>query len=470
MADFVLVIPRNRQRTMRVVTPPFVFLQLAAALENEKFTSVLIDARVEKDFLYKIEQETKNKPLFIGITSMTGIQTFEGVKIAKFIKGRNKKIPVVWGGCHATFCPEQLLNNKCADVAVIGEGESTVVSLAREYKSHNCIINEIRGIAVKENGRIVKTESNNFLDLDSLPMPAWHLIKDKMKYYLSGNGLISIMTSRGCPHNCFFCYNANMHKRMFRARSAQKVLEEIDFLHNQLGITRVSFCDDNFLTNRNRIIKICNGLKEKGHVTPVHCDVRADYINDELLAFLANNGFKSFYLGIEHGSQKMLDLLNKGMKVEMIKNAITLLNQHTAGGHTYSFMIGLPEETKEDIVEAWSMMRWISNVDPRGSIDLNIYTPYPGTELINMLIKKGYKIPDNLSKWNKYHWNSTRGKGWIKNKRLVRSLLAIFRLTFTYLNNKLTRFLSHYARKVFLAGEFRPYLKFEFLYFLFREF
>ncbi len=467
MSDFILIYPKIKRGVERNAFPPFVFLQLAAALEKANFTSTLIDARVEKDFMHKIEQEIKKNPLFVGITSMTGFQTFEGMRIAKFVKKKNIKIPVVWGGVHASFLPEQVINNQYVDVVAMGEGESTVVSLAKEYRSYGRIVSEIKGIVIKKDGKIVKIVNNDSLDLDLVPMPAWHLIKDRIeRYYLGSEKCMSIITSRGCPHRCSFCYNANFNKRVFRARSVENVLAEIEFLHQQFGVTKVRFSDDNILTDKNRVVKICDELQRKGNVVPVYCDVRVDYLDNELLSYLVKRGVKEFYLGIEHGSQKMLDLLCKGTKVEGIEEAITLLGQHTLGGHTYSFMIGLPGETEEDIKKTWFLAKWIVNIDQKAHILLNIYTPYPGTELMNILVKEGYKMPDDLYGWCKYHWFSAQGKGWIQNMRLVKSLTTIFRFAFTRSDNKLVRFLSRRAKNIFLTGKPKPYLEFELLYYL----
>jgi len=464
MADFILVIPKFKRKTEKKTYAPFVFLQLAAALEKNNFSSFLIDARLERNFLHILEQEIKKRPLCIGITSFTGFQTSEGARIAKFIKKKDEKIPVVWGGCHASLLPEQILRYPFVDVAVIGEGESTIVSLMREYRSHKRIKNEIKGIAVKKDGNVIKSENDHFLDLDSLSMPAWHLIKDKIAYYIDDETGIGIMTSRGCPHDCSFCYNAKIHKRVFRARGARKVLEEIDFLHTQFGIGKIKFTDDNFLTNRNRVAEICDGLRQKGAVTPVRCDARVDYLDGAFLAYLVKNGFRKFYLGIEHGSQRMLDMLSKGTTVGQIRGAITALSRHTSGGHTYSFMTGLPDETEEDIEKTWVLARWIAEIDPASQILLNIYTPYPGTELFDMLVKKRYAMPASLYDWSRFHWFFTRRKPWIKNRRLVRSLTVMFRLAFSRSENRMVRLLSKHARAVFAKGRLRPYVRFEFLY------
>lgn len=473
MADFILIIPKIRFRKTVPVTPPFVFLQLSACLEKSNFTSELIDARIETDYLEKIRQKLKDSPLFIGITSMTGSQSVEGLKIAKFVKAIDKKIPVIWGGIHAYFFPEQILENDCVDVVVMGEGESTVVLLAKEYSQGNKPTSKIKGIAFKECGLIIKNLNDNFLDLNSLPFPAWHLIKDKIKYYSLADedekGL-QIITSRGCPHACSFCYNQSYNKSRFRSRSVENILNEIDFLHKEYGIKNIRFGDDNFMTDRKRVVQICEGLQKNKNIKSLHCDIRADYIEDELLHYMVDQGFKKFYLGIESGSQKILNLINKNITVEKIKQGVSLLNKYTLGGHTYSFMIGFPDETAEDIKGTWELARWIFNIDKNAHILLNVYTPYPGTELMDILINRGFKMPDSLSDWGKYHWFSVEHKKWVNDPRLIKSLITIFRFAFYRSNNILIRFLSNRAKKVFLTGKFRSYIEFEFLYYLLKTF
>jgi len=195
-----------------------------------------------------------------------------------------------------------------------------------------------------------------------------------------------------------------------------------------------------------------------------------DYINEKFISYITGNGFKRFLLGIESGSQKILDMVNKKVTVDMIKNGISILNRYTSGGHIYSLMVGLPGEEKEDIRRTLELARWIYGVDKKAQITLNVYTPYPGVELTNILSKNGYPVPKTNSEWMKYNLFSIEAKNWISEKRLIKSLVNIFRLSFTPSGNMLARFLSRHAKNRFLKGELRPYPEFELSYYLARNF
>ena len=179
---------------------PLSLLSICPNLEHAGYAPIIIDTRVEPDYEEKIKKELPDS-LFIGITSMTGLQIQYALEIATFIRKLDPKKIIVWGGIHATILPEQTLRDPRVDIVVTGEGEEVVVELA-DCLSSNGVLRTVKGIYFHdEQGDVVFTGKRAFLDMNKVEMPSWHLV-DVSRY-----SEIGVQAARGCPFRCRFCFN-----------------------------------------------------------------------------------------------------------------------------------------------------------------------------------------------------------------------------------------------------------------------
>jgi anaerobic magnesium-protoporphyrin IX monomethyl ester cyclase len=251
-------------------------------------------------------------------------------------------------------------------------------------------------------------------------MPAWHLIKDTINNYVM-DGSIDILTSRGCPHKCRFCYNESYHKSIWRGRTQEDVLLEVDWVTSniKIPIKKINFIDDNFFTNRKRALDICRRVGKKQ--LKMHVDIRCDYVSKKLIDEIYSYGVNDFYFGIESGSQKVLNLMYKGISVRNIRDTIEIMKQYDIKS-VFSFLIGYPGEEPADLQETLSIAGEIYRNIRGASILMNIFTIYPGTYFYNQF-RKNLKSYDADS----YNWETARNKFWINNKAYLESIYALFR-------------------------------------------
>jgi radical SAM superfamily enzyme YgiQ (UPF0313 family) len=374
-----------------VAVPPQGICQLAGVIRDFGEEVYLIDALVEN----LSEDDTFNKiislnPDFVGFSATT-MQILHAYRCARLIKEHDQNINVWIGGAHISACPEETMDRfKEFDLGVLNEGEMTVKELLRHYKDGASSLDNINGIIYRNNGKLVKTNPRAFInDLDSLPLPAWDLLPDLRYNYRQSVARIdrlpaaSLTTSRGCPCKCIFCAR-NVYGRSYRGHSAEYVLRMIDFLVERYGVRSVSFEDENFTVNKQRIIDICEALICKKYDLKWSCAARVDMIQEENLKLMKKAGCTSISFGIESGSQQVLDLLGKNLKLEVINRGIAMTEKMGIRARGY-FIIGHPTETLETIEETNDLIKKL----PFSEVQVSFMTPFPGTELYDTASKYG---------------------------------------------------------------------------------
>lgn len=304
---------------------------------------------------------------------------------------------MVWGGPGPTVLPEVTLRDAPADAVVLGEGEQTMLELCAALHGKKPL-SGVKGIAFLDGGNCVLTGPRQRIrDLDSLPMPLWGEVGDVDRYAVTFHGrrAVPVNTSRGCPNSCTFCYTKKMWGYKWFARSAGSVIEEIALikeLYPQLG--GMLFDDDLFAGDRRRVEELCNRLIESGADLLWCCELRADEIERDLLTLMSEAGCRQVLVGVETGSQRLLDMTMKGLRLEDVGAAFDAL--HEAGLEGVALlMAGLPGETEQDFVQTKHFLEHLG----ADYHEFKVYMPYPGTELYEVAKEHGFREPKTLEEW-----------------------------------------------------------------------
>ncbi len=370
-------------------SPPLGLAYIAAILEENGHDVKILDRMAIKYHngeisLKEIDELTKKEiyefqPSLIGIGAMT-IQIYDAYHVVKLIRRFLKGNYIIGiGGVHPTAETELTLR-ECPEIDFVcrGEGEFTML----EIVSGKSLI-EIDGLAIRKNREIQNNKNRKvFSNLDTIPMPARHLLN--MKFYTKRNDKIipglhlratTMVTSRGCPYNCKFCSSKLMFPAV-RFHSWNRVLEEIETVMKDYGIEAVDFVDSMFLSDRKRAERICSELINSGLNRRLKwaCSIRVDAVDKKILDLMKEAGCIYVNYGFESGSQEMLDSMNKRTTVRTNYTAARMTNE--AGILVNSAMIvGLPGETEEDIL---ATMRFLRNTKIYCS-SINLLLPLPGS-------------------------------------------------------------------------------------------
>jgi anaerobic magnesium-protoporphyrin IX monomethyl ester cyclase len=409
--NVVLIYPNAGQDVLGInVGLPLSLLYVGTALKKAGFTVNIVDERTTTNPAQSIGKALEAEPLFVGISSMTGYQIGHGLVLAQQVRDLNPDVPIVWGGVHPTIHPESTVRHRLVDIVTIGEGEETAVELAQTLEKKGDL-SRVRGILFKDAGRLVHTPERPKLDLDTLPSPDYSLI-DLKNYFTIGHILrakqLQIVTSRGCPFHCGYCYLLMPELRGYRTLSAERVHAEIECLRDQYGIQSVFFYDDYFFGNRQRVLDFVELIEKKPLGVDFEVSCRIDFLareSDDFLARLRKAGFRELLIGVESGSDRILKLIQKGFTRQQIIEANRKLAKAEIGSKM-SWMAGFPSETKEEFYETVDLMLQLTKENPFCSLTpLGIYTPYPGTELYeNCKTSFGAIFPETLEGWADYQW------------------------------------------------------------------
>ncbi len=344
-----------------------------------------------EDFAAIDYNEVKDADL-VGISSITSTST-RSYKLINEIKKINPDVPIVMGGAHSTFMPEEVIENG-SDYAVRGEGERTILELidAIEGKIN---FEDVKGLSFKKDGNFIHNEDRELIEnLDELPYPDWSLLENHEEI-----NYMPIQTSRGCPYNCKFCSVIKVFGRKYRFRSVDSVIAEIKHLLKIFEGTkakRIFFYDDNFSANRKRVKSLLNKILDQKIKMPTwFSQDRLDIAEDEeLVELMAKAGCMRIMAGIESINPKTLQEYNKGQKVEGIKEAISVLHKHGIGVHGM-FVLGGENDDIDSIKKTMSFI--IENkID---TVQIMMLIPFPGTEIYNEYKQQGRMIFDGAKDW-----------------------------------------------------------------------
>jgi len=398
-AEILLINPLDKGHVtngLGIKIPPLNLMYLAAALEKASMSVKILD-----DDLYQVGSlkmanlASKIDPVVVGVTATTATIK-NALKYVKAIKELLPNTLTVIGGPHPTFTPEGTLKAEDAlDVVVVGEGEETLTEVAEEYKKNKFKnFSNVKGIVYRDNGKISTTTPRPLInDLDNLPFPARHLIPFK-EYKTSQSQAGGMITSRGCVFNCNYCSSSLIMGKKFRSRSPENVVDELEELVYKYGVRDIAFLDDIFMLNKRRAKEVAGEIKNRGLDISFVTSSRVDTVNQELLECLKRAGMSTLYCGIESGSQRVLDLMGKGITLKQAEDAIKAAKNvdiNVLG----SFILGYPGETAQEMDQT---IDFSIKLDPDYS-QFSILTPFPGTPIYYELRQKGLIGTED---WSKY--------------------------------------------------------------------
>lgn len=412
--------PRSGKQVQRRVELPLSLLCPATPLDRQGYQIKIIDEFANPAWREALLDALAQKPVCFGVTCMTGPQILHALEGCRIVRERYPDVPIVWGGVHASLLPEQTLENPFVDIVVVGEGEETFPELVKALEA-GTPLSEVVGLYYKENGKIYSTGLRPFVNLNAQPPLSYHLINmDHYRRQLFGVDHISFNSSRGCTFRCSFCWDPVMHKRKWRAMQPETVLDHLNRIAKDYRMRGFLFTDDHFFIDVDRAYRILEGIVRTGlNISISKLQIRSDLINrldHDFLELMVRAGVKRLSVGVESGSQRILDLIKKDISVEEIIEANRKLISYPIVP-VYLFMMGLPTETPEDFAKSVRLAILLTDENPRAVKTFNIYTPYPGTELYDLTVQLGLKEPKRLEDWAHFNFrNIPEEAAWIEPK------------------------------------------------------
>jgi radical SAM superfamily enzyme YgiQ (UPF0313 family) len=318
-------------------------------------------------------------PDVVGITCRA-LDLASAVVVARLAKRANPSVRVVLGGPAATTCSDMVMEDVNVDFAVRGEGEMTMKELVRAVEVGAGDLRSIDGLWFRESRGIVRNKQRELIqDISSLPYPDRESLLNarRLPGPIYRRLMGDLVSSRGCPYRCTFCANHSVWgSRKWRGRSPEDVVGEILHVRDTHGVQHFVFWDDLFTVNRERTVAICELMLAKGANVHWVCLVRANTIDAELLRLMRRSGCVQVQMGVESGSNRILQQMKKGMTVEDFRRAARVIRRSGLPWHCF-LLIGIPGETREEMA---ATMRLVTELRP-DVVELSVFAPYPGSPL-----------------------------------------------------------------------------------------
>jgi len=335
-------------------------------------------------------------PDVVGITVKT-VKLKAAQLIAGICKSIGKDIIVVAGGPHCTALADQVLRDRNIDYVVRAEGELAFLELLNAINQGRSV-QEIAGLSYRNNSDIIHNNNRSLVpDLDDIPFPDRNALVDRTLYDSDAFG--DIITSRGCPFNCAYCASHLTWTKKVRYRSIANILLEVKSVIRLFGTRQFTFWDDSFTLSKKRIIEFCGVLKDEKLGINWGCNTRFDLLDEDIIKAMKQVGCNNIELGVESGSPRIIELIRKNVPVQRMRDIAAMLRKHKLYWSGF-FMIGLPSETCNDMKMTIDLMK---ELKPNYAT-LSVFTPYPGTELWDILMRNGCVSTD--MDWHRYSHQS----------------------------------------------------------------
>lgn len=358
----------------------------------------------------------------LGISSMSGPYLNYAISVARSIKRIRPNLPIVWGGPHASLMDEDLIYKDFVDFIIRGIGEKSLFKLiqALEGKSSFSLV---PGLTWIENGCIRRNNPDTDFHIDEMPQLDYSLLSNRYSYVL--NKEFSYLSSRGCPFNCSYCVASQLYNRCWYDKSEDKVINELKDAYDEYKFKSIFFWDDNLFVNIRRLCNILSKLNNLGIHFQWSGFCRAETfsrLDDEIIGELKGKGLKWLSVGAESGSQKILDKLKKGNKVDDIKRTAAKLRKwHIMCD--FSFMGGIPGETLDDFNKTLDLLKWIKDIYPQAAIRVFRFIPYPKMPILDSNKEIKALLPTDIYGWSKLSYQNARFP-WV-HKKINRALAVL---------------------------------------------
>lgn len=404
---------------------PIELLQIAGLPDQNGYEVAIVDAMVDPDYMAKLEELCDGALLF-GSSCILGFQVSHGARVARKIREKFPKLPIIWGGWFPSVIPELYLKEGIADAVALGQGEITFWEVVQAI-DNGTKLDDVAGLALWRDGRMVFTAHRAVVGFEQFPDVPWHLFEFEKYVELQNNYAkgwkvrhkpsdpwdmpagtqrrgFSYFSSFGCPEPCTFCCSPMVTGRRWKAIPGKLLAERLFECHDRFKFNIARFQDANFGVHEKRSNEFCTELiNAKGTRGfwwngTYEIETIARY-KEESVDLMAESKFHMAIMGAEAGSKEQQERIKKKIDLEIdLVKALTRFNKRGIQSGV-SWIIGYPGETRESMDATLALAAKIKHLFPRSPSDIFPFRPIPGSEDYEAALKLGYKPPSTFEEW-----------------------------------------------------------------------
>ncbi len=390
-------------------TMPLSLLAVGSNLDPARYEVCLIDGRLEENPAKAVLAELDDA-LCLGVTVLTGAPIRDALRITQAAKAYRPDLPVVWGGWHPSLFPTETLAEPAIDVTVQAQGEETFRELLDRLAEKKDLAG-LPGIAYRVDGKAVQNPPRPMIDMTDLPPHDYDLLPVERYFALKNQRQFDYISSTGCFWRCAFCADPFVYNRGWTALPPERMGEEIEHLWRRYRFDELAFQDETFFTYKKRVLAIAETFLRRGMTFRWTATMRADQgvrLSDEGFALVARSGLRRVLIGVESGSQAMLDWMQKDITLDQVAYCAEQCVRHGIGA-IFPFIVGFPGETDESVQASLDLAKRLRAMSPRFETPLFYFKPYPGSAITAAVVRDGYTLPHTLDEWADFDFVGSSG-------------------------------------------------------------
>jgi anaerobic magnesium-protoporphyrin IX monomethyl ester cyclase len=409
-------------------TMPLSLVAVGSALDASKYEVVILDGRLEADGVGAVLRAIDGRTICVGISVLTGAPIRDALAVTRGVHEAHPRLPIVWGGWHPSLFPSECLEERGVTATVLGQGEETFRELVARF--------EAGGSADGVDGSAYRSGPLKFArlapkrpmrDLNELPAHDYGLIDVERYFAAKKRRQLDYISSQGCRFRCTFCADPQVFGRAWSGIDPARMGSELQALWQRYHFDDLNFQDETYFTHRQRVTAVCDEILRRGLRFTWAATMRADQgvrLEEAEWALCKKSGLRRVMVGVESGSQAMMDWLQKDIKLEHVFETAEHMVRHGIAG-IFPFIVGFPDETDESVKATLSVIRRLRRMSPDFDVSVYFYQPYPGSTIADMIWKRGYRKPESLSDWADFDYVGSRG-AWVSDEKWQRVQRFIF--------------------------------------------
>lgn len=390
-------------------TMPLALLAVGSALDPAKYDVRIIDGRLERNPVAAVLAEIDDA-LCLGLSVLTGAPIRDALRVSRAAKARRPDLPVIWGGWHASLFPLETLAEPSIDVTVQAQGEETFAELVERLANGESLAG-LRGSSMRIEGLAVKNPARPMKGMDSFPAHDYSMIDVDRYFRLKGDRQLDYISSTGCFFRCAFCADPFVYQRRWVGLSPERMGEEIEVLARRYQFKELAFQDETFFTYPKRVAAIAEQFIARDLRISWTATMRADQgtrLTDEVLALCVRSGLRRVMIGVESGSQEMLDWMTKDVTIEEVLTAAEKCVRFGIGA-IFPFIVGFPGESDASVRASMAMIKRLRSMSPDFETPVFFFKPYPGSRITAEVVANGYRLPQTLEEWAEFDFIGSSG-------------------------------------------------------------
>ncbi len=394
-------------------TMPLALVAVGSHLDPERYEVVIVDGRLEDDPVRAVLEKLEGA-VCLGVSVLTGDPIRDALDVSRRAKERRPDLPVVWGGWHPSLFPRECVEEPAVDVAVQGQGEVTFAAIVERLLAGESL-EGVAGCAWRDGGAgsdAVRLEPPRpFADVNAFRRHDFGLIDVERFFALKGRRQLDYVSSQGCAFRCAFCADPFVYKRKWAGLEPERMGEEIEALWRRYRFDDLSFQDETYFTYPERVEAVADELLRRDLPITWAATLRADQsyrLSEEIFAKCRASGLRRVLVGVEAGSQEMLDRIKKDIKLEHVFFTAERCLEHGVAV-IFPFIVGFPGESAASVQASLDAAKRLRTMSPDFQVPIFYFKPYPGSPITDDAVRAGYALPCSLEEWADFDFIGSAG-------------------------------------------------------------